>query len=244
MTGPVETVLFDWGGTLTPWHTIDLHEQWRAYTEVSDPAQADELAGCMHAAELAAWQRAVRHRRSGTLDDLFRSCGIEPAGERHEQALAAYHASWEPHTVIDPDVPPLLAALRERAIRVGVLSNTLWPRAHHEAVFARDGVLELLDGAVYSSEIEWTKPHPRAFHAALAAVGATDPSRAVFVGDRPYDDIAGAKALGMRAVLVPHSTIPADQQGLLEGEPDAVVQRLADVLTLVDEWNASGARGR
>ena len=29
--GPVEAVIFDWGGTLTPWHTIDLGQQWRVF---------------------------------------------------------------------------------------------------------------------------------------------------------------------------------------------------------------------
>ena len=69
-------------------------------------------------------------------------------------------------------------------IRIGVLSNTLWPRTHHEAVFARDGLLELIDGAVYSSELPVGKPHEDAFVAALRAVGVDDPARAVFVGDR------------------------------------------------------------
>ena len=74
-------------------------------------------------------------------------------------------------------------------------------------------------------------------------MGVSDPARAVFVGDRPYDDVHGAKAVGMRAVLVPHSDIPADQRpagrlGTADLEPDAVVQRLADVLPLVDAWRA------
>lgn len=234
----IDAVIFDWGGTLTPWHTIDLREQWRRYTEVYDPARADELSVQVLSAEDDAWRAGREHQKSATLDELFRSVGIEPTGKRHEQALAAYQQFWEPHTHTDPDARPLLAALRERGIRVGVLSNTLWTREHHEAVFRRDGVLDLLDGAVYSSEIPYTKPHPEAFRAAMAAVGADDPSRVVFVGDRPYDDIHGAKALGMRAVLVPHSAIPEDQKGSVEGDPDAVVDRLADLLSIVDGWNA------
>ena len=137
-------------------------------------------------------------------------------------------------------MPPLLAALRERGLKVGVLSNTLWAREHHEEVFRRDGVLDLIDGAVYTSEIPWTKPHPEAFRAAMAAVGVDDPSRVVFVGDRPYDDVHGAKQVGMRAVLVPHSAIPEDQRGHVEGDPDAVVQRLADLLPVIDAWLDDG----
>jgi putative hydrolase of the HAD superfamily len=67
-------------------------------------------------------------------------------------------------------------------------------------------------------------------------VGVEQPERAVFVGDRPFDDIHGAKQVGMRAVLVPHSTIPDAQKGHVEGDPDAVVERLADVLAVVDGW--------
>ena len=122
-----------------------------------------------------------------------------------------------------------------------MLSNTIWPRARHEAIFRRDGVLELIDGAVYSSEIEWTKPHAGAFLAALAAVGGSDPAAAVFVGDRLFDDIHGAKSAGMRAILVPHSVIPVWQTTGVEGSPDAIIDNLGELLPQVDRWLASAA---
>jgi putative hydrolase of the HAD superfamily len=234
----VEAVIFDWGGTLTTWRTIDLREQWAAYTRVRDPGRADELAGLLFEAETEAWRAAREHQRSGSLDELFRSVGIEPRGHAHDRALAAYQDFWEPQTLIDAAVPPLFTALRARGIKVGVLSNTLWTRAFHEDVFRRDGVFELIDAAVYSSEISYTKPHPQAFRAAMGAVGVDDPGRVVFVGDRPYDDVHGAKQVGMRAVLVPHSAIPLNEKGHVEGEPDAVVQHLGDLLGIIDAWNA------
>jgi putative hydrolase of the HAD superfamily len=107
-------------------------------------------------------------------------------------------------------------------------------------VFARDGLLHLIDGAVYTSETPVGKPHADAFHAALAAVGVSDPARAVFVGDRPWDDIHGAQSVGMRAILVPHSDIPEHQQVPVDVTPDAVVARLGDVLHVVRRWNAAG----
>ncbi len=232
----VEAVVFDWGGTLTPWHTMDLREQWLHYAQVYDPERADELSGRILSAEDDAWRAGREHRRSATLDGILRSVGVDTSGEQHRRALAAYEAWWEPHTQTDADVPALLVGLRDRGLKVGVLSNTLWTREFHEAVFRRDGVLDLIDGAAYSSELPWTKPHPQAFHAALSAVAVDAPGRAVFVGDRPYDDIHGAKEAGLRAVLVPHSTIPEAQKGHVEGEPDAVVDRLADLLAVVDAW--------
>ena len=232
----VDAVIFDWGGTLTPWHAIDLQAQWYAYAEVYDAARAKDLAAALLEHEAESWAAARDHHRSNTLDEVFRKAGVTPEGEVHEAALAAYHAFWTPHTHADPDVGPLFTALRERGIKVGVLSNTLWTRAYHEQVFARDGVLDLIDGAVYSSEIPYTKPHPESFHAAMRAVGVDDPAACVFVGDRPYDDISGAKAVGMRAVLVPHSDIPEAQKGPVTGDPDAVVHRLGELVAHVDRW--------
>jgi putative hydrolase of the HAD superfamily len=222
----IKAVIFDWGGTLTPWHTVEPLEAWLA--AVGDP----ELAARLHAAENALWLRSRDEHRSATLDDVFTAAGI--AGT--EQMLAAFHAWWEPHTLLDPDAVGLFTALHARGIKVGVLSNTIWPRSVHEQIFVRDEVAHLIDGAVYTSEIPWTKPHPEAFRSALAAVEVDDPAGTVFVGDRLFDDIYGAAAVGMRTVHIPHSAIPAEQHGPVVGTPDAVVQRLGDVLAVVDRW--------
>ncbi|HEX6888306.1 MAG TPA: HAD family hydrolase [Candidatus Nanopelagicales bacterium] len=239
---PVEAVIFDWGGTLTPWHDVDLTAAWYAYSSIYDPRRAASLAAELFAAEIERWQ--AQHASAGVagagrLEQVLLDCGIDLHSGRHHAALAAYLEFWDPHTHADPDAVPLLRALRERGIRVGVLSNTLWPRTHHEAVFERDGLLALIDGAVYSSELPVGKPHQDAFQAAMAAVGVTDPARVVFVGDRAWDDVHGAQQAGMRAILVPHSSIPAEQRGPVEGTPDAVVGRLGEVLHHVDAWNAA-----
>jgi len=235
MADGLQAVIFDWGGTLTPWHTVDLAAQWTAYAGVvhaDAPEAAARAAGDLLAAEERAWAVCRDVHSSATFDDVLAAAGLS----RHEEAAAAYREFWDPHTYLDPDVPELFAGLRERGLKIGVLSNTIWDRAWHEQFFARDGVLHLIDGAVYTSEVPWTKPHPEAFRAAMAAVGVSEPDTCVFVGDRPFDDISGARAVGMRAVLVPHSDIPAAQQVPVEVEPDAVVHRLADVLSLVDAW--------
>jgi len=232
----IHAVIFDWGGTLTPWHDLDFHEAWTAYALAYDPKHGPEVAAALLAAEDAAWARSRDSQLSTAFDDVVRAAGLVPHGEPHRRGVEAYEAWFDPHTLIDPDAPALLAALRDRGIAVGVLSNTTWPRDYHERVFARDGVLDLIDGAVYTSETSRTKPHPDAFRAAAAAVGVDDPAHCVFVGDRLFDDIYGATSVGMRAVLLPHSRIPAGQVGHTEGRPDATIARLGDVLGVVDGW--------
>ncbi len=225
----VQAVIFDWGGTLTPWHTVDHAVLWRDVCALHFADQvAERTAAAIRAAEWELWRVAESENRSATMQHVFERAGVIPTAA----FLASYFEAWEPHTLTDPDVADLFPLLRAAGIKIGVLSNTMWPRSAHDQVFARDGVLELIDGAVYSSEIDWTKPHPEAFRAAMAAVGATDPAGCVFVGDRPYDDVYGAKRAGMRAVLVPNSDVP----GYSEAEPDAVIARLADLAPLIEDW--------
>ena len=228
----VRAVIFDWGGTLTPWHLVDHDALWRAICAPHFPAErAGEVAAAILTAERDLWQVTERSHQSATLAQVFERAGVTATDE----LLATYYQSWDPHTFTDPQAAPLLRELRERGIKVGVLSNTMWPRSAHERVFIRDQVLELIDGAVYSSEIPWAKPHTEAFLAAMAAVGEPDPAACVFVGDRPYDDIHGAKRAGMRAVLVPHSDVPA-----FHAVPDAVISGLAQLMQHIDAWAAGG----
>jgi putative hydrolase of the HAD superfamily len=225
----VRAVIFDWGGTLTPWHDVDQDALWQAVCSRHYPAdQAAGLAAAACAAEIALWQAGTREHRSATLADVFAQAGFDPG----EDLLASYFEAWEPHTFTDPDAVPVLTELRRRGIKVGVLSNTMWPRTAHERVFARDRILDLIDGAVYSSEIPWVKPHPEAFRAAMVAVGVTDPASCVFVGDRPVDDIHGAASAGLRTVLIPNSRVPGHDTTT----PDAVITRLADLLPLLSSF--------
>jgi putative hydrolase of the HAD superfamily len=225
----VEAVIFDWGGTLTPWHTVDHVALWREVCARHYNREISErTASAIRAAERELWIAAEREHRSATMDHVFERAGVTPTAA----FLASYFEAWEPHTLTDPDAPELLRRLRANGIRIGVLSNTMWPRRVHQQIFVRDGIDGLIDGAVYSSEIDWTKPHPEAFRAAMAAVGARDPAACVFVGDRPYDDVYGAKQAGLRAVLVANSDVPA----FAAAEPDAVIRRLADLWPLVETW--------
>lgn len=239
---PVQAVIFDWGGTLTPWHTIDLAEQWRVYAREyaaasgGSPEHAEALAARILAAEDAAWARIRGGAGSAHLAEVLARAGVASDHPGHDAAMTAYEEFWEPHTFTDPDVAPLFAGLRARGIKVGVLSNTIWSRDYHAAVFARDGVLDLIDGAVYSSEIDHAKPHRSAFRSAMAVLGIPDPRACVYVGDRPYEDVHGSQRLGMRAILIPHSDIPAYQRVPVDVHPDGVAHRLLDVLGLVDGW--------
>lgn len=228
----IEAVIFDWGGTLTQWHDVDFHAESLALAHAVVASELDlhEHAAALHRANQVIWGRSRDHQQSARVADLFAEAGLD----HDEELLVHYREFWEPHTTTDPQVAPLFSHLADRGIRVGVLSNTIWPRAWHQDFFRRDGVLDLIHGDVYTSEIPWTKPAPQAFATAMAAVGASDPARCVYVGDRLYDDIWGARNAGLKAIHIPHSLIPAEQVGHSVGEPHAVAHELAQIPELLD----------
>lgn len=238
--GGVGAVIFDWGGTITPWHTVDIDEQWRVFAreyhvDEREPSLADELARRIWAAESAGWARGRDDGASARIEDILAEAGVVADDPRAVAGLAAYQAFWEPHTWTDPQIRPLWEALHDNGIRVGVLSNTIWSREYHRGLFERDGVLDLVDADVYSSETPWVKPNPEIFLEASRRIGV-DPARCVYVGDRGYEDVQGPQSVGMRAVFVPHSDIPEAQQVKHDATPDAVAHELRDVLDIALRW--------
>jgi len=94
------------------------------------------------------------------------------------------------------DTLPVLAALREHGLKIGLVSNT----GRDLDAFVTHHALDV-DAAVGSAKHGKTKPHPAIFRSALEQLGVTA-EEAVMIGDSPEDDVVGAQALGMRAFLV------------------------------------------
>lgn len=235
----IQAVLFDWGGTLTSFHSVDLIDAWRIAAEVLAPDRVDEVAQALLAAEAEVWERTTTTMRSARIDEVLVSASRAvdlPVDETvHQLATSAYFNHWTPTTGARPDARETLSALKARGLVTGLLSNTHWPREQHEQWLRRDGIDGLLDARVYTSDLEHVKPHEEAFRALLSAVQVL-PETAVFVGDRPWDDIAGAQRLGMRTIWVRNDEVPS-----YDVEPDAVVDELGDVVDVVDGWLAAEA---
>jgi HAD superfamily hydrolase (TIGR01662 family) len=110
---------------------------------------------------------------------------------------------WERHENFElyDDVPEALAALRAAGLRIGLVSNS----ARDVREFARHHGLDV-DAGISSFHHGRTKPHASIFRAVLDLLGV-GPAEAAMVGDTLADDVEGALALGMRAILL-------DREGL------------------------------
>lgn len=162
---------------------------------------SEERAGAAFGAEISYY---LEHNLEGSdrerLDDLRDRCAevmraaLELPGLDHATARELMLGSLE--FVPFADVPPALAALSEH--RLLVVSN--WDCSLADWL-GPAGLLEHVDAVVTSAQVGVAKPDPRIFEHALALAG-TPPGEAVHVGDSVENDIGGARAAGIRALLV------------------------------------------
>ena len=103
-----------------------------------------------------------------------------------------------------PDVLPALRELRDRGLRLVVVSN--WDCSLPEWL-DRCGIGELVNGSVSSAVVGEAKPAPAVYEAGLRLAGC-DAAEALFVGDSVENDVLGARAAGLRAVLVQRAGDP------------------------------------
>ncbi len=186
-------VFLDALGTL-----VELEPPWlslrdRVPDRVSDVRLEEALR-----AEMAYYRdHAHEGRDEASLADLRERCaaivserlGIEVTADELVEAIRfdAY-----------PDAVPALRELRERGLRLIAVSN--WD-CSLPAVLERCGLGELLDGAVSSAVAGARKPDPAIFEPALELARCT-PEQALHVGDTAEEDIVGARAAGIRPLLI------------------------------------------
>ena len=128
--------------------------------------------------------------------------GLEHAAARRAMMDAL---AFEPY----PDAIPGLRALRERGLTLVIASN--WDCSLPDWLEPA-GLMELVDGVVTSADARAAKPDAAVFVKALEVAGV-EPERALHVGDSVENDVEGARAAGIRALLVAR-----------DGEPPAGVE--------------------
>ncbi|MCC6383301.1 MAG: HAD family hydrolase, partial [Dehalococcoidia bacterium] len=128
-----------------------------------------------------------------------------------------------------PDAEVTLLGIRGRGLHVGAVSNA----DVDQFSWMMDGLgfRHHFDSLICSEEVESCKPDAKIFLEALRRAGC-DPHEALFVGDTPDHDIAGAERVGMRTALI----IEEGGPGFERGQPkpgQVVIRELREVLELL-----------
>lgn len=236
----IDAVILDFGHTIVDF-VLSERALLATYEEVRGllvEHAGGELPSARHlvdAVSLRLGQRIEESYRAQELEELdileeFTACfaGIDlhlpPALIRRIAEME--HRALSAETSLLPENAAALQSLRDAGFRLGLVSNiTLLGELVREDLH-RLGILHLFDAVVLSSELGVRKPHPRIYARALEGLGVGG-ERALFVGDRLREDVAGPQAAGMRAVLT--RQFRQEECDPESPTPERVIERLADL---------------
>lgn len=242
----IKGILFDWGGTLA-------HVDGQTEALLRGGAQAlellagradPELVQGMLAAALEAERAAAAdpEYREVQLNELLggwaKAHGIAARDGQLDAAMEMICRNWVGSALSPvPRATETLQTLRGMGLSIGLVSNCFIPLSYCREELRRQGIADLLDCTVFSSEVGYRKPSRRIYAEALrrmAVAGGPDDYRQIlFVGDSPAYDVMTPAALGMHTALVSSPAgiwAPEDYE---RAEPDFRIETVAELPVLL-----------
>src|SRR5262245_44832785 len=220
---PLHTLFLDAGGVI-------IHPNWVRVSAALGTHGVHVDASTLRAAEPRAKRRLDAARVVGGTNDasrgwLYFDLILEEARVEASSATGAaltelhdYHSRENLWEYVPPEVPHVLAALRERGLQLVVVSNA---NGRLRDVLRRLAIDRYFHVILDSFEEGVEKPDPRLFRIALEKSGA-EASTTIHVGDLYEIDVVGARSAGIRGVLL-------DEGGLYEDADCPRVRSLEDL---------------
>jgi FMN phosphatase YigB (HAD superfamily) len=251
---PVTGVLFDLDDTLVDWsdfpgdwlalERIHIERMFEFLIDAGRPLHCtvDLFVNTYRERVSQAWVDArttlrAPHMTRLLMETLERFGFVEGNGISLKDCVMAYGWGELPGVVPFPDVHEGLAAILERGIRIGIVTNAFQPMWMRDAELKLHQLIEFFPEEkcrISAADFGYLKPHPTIFEHAVSMLG-TRPEETIYVGDNPVADIAGSQGAGLRAVLRVNRSLPPLISGLIV--PDATIKSLLELVTLLDEWN-------
>lgn len=202
----LKAVILDLGKTLVndPIPLTDMGPIFERYAK--DVNLSSELAREWF--EIYAESRKLSMR---SLKEATFLAALEQVSERHELRMSGaekakvlrfmYEKSHGSGYSLLPGAKELLAYIKARGLRLGLISNTAWPGRLHEEDMKRLGIFPPFDSLIWSSEERIRKPHIVLFLKSLRELGVSE-NEAGFGGDNFSGDVAGANNAGIPAIWI------------------------------------------
>ncbi|MCM2271586.1 MAG: HAD family hydrolase [candidate division Zixibacteria bacterium] len=132
--------------------------------------------------------------------EMLRSYTDSVSTDFVDRFFDAYYKPVDTLLFIYDDTLETLRRLRSRYVKIGLISNTVFPERVHRYELRKFGIEPFLDFAIFSSTFRLRKPHPEIFREACHQAGLA-PEQCVYIGDRYVEDITGPNGIGMPAIL-------------------------------------------
>jgi HAD superfamily hydrolase (TIGR01509 family) len=206
-----EGVLFDYGRTLVTFsyptdELLEVLREFRPRIEAALGVPAPDAEAILRDV-LLPLEEYISSMSEDEVDymDVYRAAweraGLKLPEPLLHEILDAEQMCWDRAVVLDPDALQVLSWLETHGVKRGICSNAPFPPAMMRRQVETNGIAELVDAVVFSSEVGKRKPAPELYQTALDAI-AIAPEKTMFVGDRVREDYEGPRALGMRAVIL------------------------------------------
>ena len=236
-------MLFDWDGTIVRNPTTEAGETDFLTPSLSVAAYFSRNLKAKLAAEdferafQASWPASTvgPTARAISIGEVLASAftwlGIEASPTQVADCAKIFYEAGTRGQQVYEDARVLLPTLRARGYRTAVVTNSIFTRDFVAGKARELGLAGYFDTFVASVDIGLAKPHPGLFHRALSEI-TVDAHEALFVGDTVATDIVGARAAGMRAVLIERSVRAHEAAGYL------VIERLSGLNELLGDGPA------
>ncbi len=245
----LRAVLFDMGSTLIEFENHD----WSELVSMGAAGVYDELQRCGFSLPAYErfhdvftgrynefWSRSGETWKEVCLHDIFDAAFSELRILRvrpyYPRLTAAHYRPISAQTHLFDDVPEGLRVLRERGLRLGIISNTPWPSHLHLEDLSGYGLEKFFDVCIFSAEVGVRKPHARIFKIALDMM-QVEAHEVIYVGDRYVEDVWGPQQLGIKSVLREHPR-RAPEPDIV---PDARIRLLSDLLPLIENGSLNSS---
>lgn len=245
----IRAVIFDLDDTLIDWSGQSV--KWPDFIYPKNRAMYDYLAAAGHPLPLTAddfsarirtileqqWAEAKKSWHAASFVHVMRTLcqelGVDLEHLNMIELLTAHN--WEPFpgVALFPDTLSVLNTLRQEGYLLGLITNSHLPMWMRDVELAHYGLLDYFPARITSGDTGYMKPHPAIFQSMADLLGVR-PEQAVFVGDRPANDVAGANLSGMISVWLNLPHLHFELNGV---EPDFIITELSQLLTILSQLN-------
>lgn len=240
MAASFETILFDFGGTLFSYSSVDPPLRrviQEAAERLGSSRSTREVGRAYGQASLRAWKATAGlsyYRHRDVMVDGYRFFAEELGRHASDDFLDWMYAAARDSVVqsfeLRDDCLTTLKSLRELRLGLAIVSNIdddyLLP------MIERCGIAPYLDRWTSSEEVQSCKPDAR-FFLHCAGLAGSAPERTLYVGDSPLHDVKGAKGVGMTAALIVENGLPPpDQEPDEAPKADFAIRRLSELVKI------------
>ncbi len=194
MSGFLKTIIFDLDDTLYDEYAFVESGFWTVATYLADRFGVDKQQGFSDMMAVL-----TSEGRGKVFDKVLEMYGLYNPNLVTE--LVNIYRSHLPKISLFPDVLPTFKALKEHGVKLGIITDGLHTVQRRK--ISTLGLAELVDMIIYTDELgqEYWKPSPFPFKQAISILDVK-PENAVYVGNDPIKDIAGANSVGMFTVHI------------------------------------------